>query len=132
MTDHKTIIAKHPLTVKFVSRWLGTPLMKSGSDNRLCENVRVYAETMLRWDDHHSLGISALLDKIESHLSASRPKPLTEEDVKEMKWPCDKETDAATKSNTALHNIQIDRLWSAVLAERAEVARLRAELEASR
>lgn len=124
MTDPKQLISKYPLAAEACA--LDTTI----SSAEFASRVR-YVSRGSHIGNSAFDSIESLMQAIESRL-ASRPKPLTEEDVKEMKWPCDKETDAATKSNTALHNIQIDRLWSAVLAERAEIRRLQAELEAMR
>ncbi len=138
-TDPKTLIERFPLTAEACNlnddqqwpRW------------QVARRIRNYAEDNSIGDcDFDS--IESLMQAIESHLAASRPKPLTEEDVNRMRWtyvPFEKDLYAgsATDSNKlfaafdrihrdaaiAAHNEAIDRLW-------AECKRLTAELEAKR
>jgi hypothetical protein len=95
----------------------------------LAQDVRAYS-CRYHIGDHSYDSVEKLMQAIESHLAAKRPKPLTEEDVLAMRWTA--HSHPFQHGDREQHNRDVDRLWSAVLAERAEIRRLQAELEAMR
>ena len=121
MTDPKTLISRYPLTAEACKLEPGYQWPRWQVANR----VRRYAEDMSIGDYAYD-SVESLMAAIESHLAASRPKPLTEEDVAKMRWNCHWGTDLDSQSaSLRTHNADIDRLW-------AECKRLTAELEARR
>ncbi len=139
MIDPNQLISKYPLAAEACDISASTTPITFACAVRGCAQSRHVGNA-------HFDSVAQLMQAIESHLSASRPKTMTEEDVRMMRWECGssyevgpivettffavnrKSGDAAVKA----HNKTVDRLWSSVLAERAEVARLKKELEARR
>lgn len=111
-TDPKTLISQYPMAAEACKIEPGYQWPRWQVANR----VRRYAEDASIGDYAYD-SVESLMHAIESRLAASRPKPLTEEDVEEMRW--------VMELSVEIHNRDIDRLW-------AECKRLRAELEARR
>lgn len=146
-TDPKTLIERFPLTAE------ACKINSDTSRLRFAIAVKDYAN-INNVGDFAFDSVESLMQAIESHLAASRPKPLTEEDVAKMRWKMGSEPRLGRPLNvvgqqfkrgqfTALdsveakdavtaHNADIDRLWTALQAERAECKRLATELEARR
>lgn len=146
MTYLSKLIEKYPRAAK------ACEVNKTTHRETLAQLVRVKARSLGVGDDFFD-SVESLMAAIESHIASQEPKPITEEDVAEMRW-----TDSGRYQSSegcvygskisggffvcacissrddalAAHNANIDRLWDECKRLAAEVEWMASDLEAKR